>query len=58
MSVFEVTFSLDGAHEATHDRLRGTGSFRRVMRAASLCVVKELPFSLSMVVTGRRTTAR
>ena len=48
-----VTFSLDGSHEATHDRLRGTGSFRRVMRAASLCVVKELPFSLSMVVTAQ-----
>ena len=33
-----VTFSLDGAREETHDRLRGKGSYRHVMRAASICV--------------------
>jgi MoaA/NifB/PqqE/SkfB family radical SAM enzyme len=48
-----VTFSLDGAREDTHDRLRGHGSYRRVMRAASLCVVKELPFTLNMVLTAQ-----
>lgn len=48
-----VTFSLDGAHEASHDRLRGQGSYRRVMRAASICVVRTLPFSLSMVLTAQ-----
>ena len=48
-----VTFSLDGAREETHDRLRGKGSYRRVMRAASICVVKELPFSLNMVLTAQ-----
>ena len=47
-----VTFSLDGAREETHDRLRGKGSYRRVMRAASICVVKELPFTLNMVLTA------
>ncbi len=47
-----VTFSLDGAHPGTHDRLRGKGSFRRVMRAATLCVFKQLPFTLNMVVTA------
>lgn len=47
-----LTFSLDGASEATHDRLRGRGSFRRVMQAMSICVVKELPFSLNMVITA------
>ncbi len=46
-----VTFSLDGALEETHDRLRGQGSFRQVMRAASICVVKDLPFTLNMVLT-------
>lgn len=46
-----VTFSLDGAHPASHDRLRGKGSFRRVMRAATLCVFKDLPFTINMVVT-------
>jgi MoaA/NifB/PqqE/SkfB family radical SAM enzyme len=48
-----VTFSLDGAQEATHDRLRGTGSYRRVMRAASLCVFNDLPFTLNMVLTAQ-----
>ena len=48
-----VTFSLDGAREETHDRLRGKGSYRRVMRAASICVVKELTFTLNMVLTAQ-----
>ena len=48
-----VTFSLDGASENTHDRLRGRGSFRHVMRAASICVARTLPFTLNMVLTRR-----
>jgi len=48
-----VTFSLDGSREETHDRLRGKGSYRGVMRAASICVVRELPFSLNMVLTAQ-----
>jgi len=47
-----VTFSLDGAREATHDRLRGQGSYRQVMRAASLCIMQDLPFTLNMVLTA------
>jgi MoaA/NifB/PqqE/SkfB family radical SAM enzyme len=47
-----VTFSLDGAREATHDRLRGRGSYRAVMRATSVCVMKDLPFTFNMVVTA------
>ncbi|MCB0212141.1 MAG: radical SAM protein [Anaerolineae bacterium] len=47
-----ITFSLDGATEATHDQLRGRGSFRRLMQAVSVCVVEELPFSFNMVVTA------
>ncbi|HVH25698.1 MAG TPA: radical SAM protein [Vicinamibacterales bacterium] len=46
-----VTFSLDGARRETHDRLRGAGSFRQVMRAASICHVKALPFTFNMVLT-------
>jgi MoaA/NifB/PqqE/SkfB family radical SAM enzyme len=46
-----ITFSLDGASEATHDSLRGKGSYRRLMRAMSVCVVKDLPFTLNMVLT-------
>jgi MoaA/NifB/PqqE/SkfB family radical SAM enzyme len=48
-----VTFSLDGAREATHDRLRGKGSYRQVARAASICVFKELPFTFNMVLTAQ-----
>ena len=47
-----VTFSLDGAREQTHDRLRGRGSYRHVMRAASICVLKEFPFTFNMVLTS------
>jgi MoaA/NifB/PqqE/SkfB family radical SAM enzyme len=46
-----VTFSLDGARERTHDGLRGKGSYRQVMRAASICVARELPFTFNMVLT-------
>jgi MoaA/NifB/PqqE/SkfB family radical SAM enzyme len=51
-SFLGVTFSLDGAREQTHDQLRGKGSYRRVMRAASICVLKELPFTFNMVLTA------
>ena len=47
-----VTFSLDGAREETHDRLRGAGSYRQVMRAASICHFTALPFTFNMVVTA------
>ena len=47
-----VTFSLDGAREATHDRLRGKGSYRQVMRAASICHFTDLGFTFNMVVTA------
>jgi MoaA/NifB/PqqE/SkfB family radical SAM enzyme len=46
-----ITFSLDGATEATHDELRGTGSFRRLLKAMSICVAKDIPFSINAVVT-------
>jgi pyruvate-formate lyase-activating enzyme len=46
-----VTFSLDGAHEGTHDALRGRGSYRRVLQAASACVLRALPFAFNMVLT-------
>jgi MoaA/NifB/PqqE/SkfB family radical SAM enzyme len=48
-----ATFSLDGAKEKTHDSLRGAGSYRQVMRAASIFVARNLPFTFNMVVTGR-----
>jgi MoaA/NifB/PqqE/SkfB family radical SAM enzyme len=48
-----VSFSLDGAREQTHDSLRGSGSFRQVMRAVSICVVRHLPFTFNMVLTSK-----
>ena len=48
-----VTFSLDGAREETHNRLRGKGSYRHVMRAASICVFKDIPFTINMVLTSQ-----
>ncbi len=47
-----VTFSLDGAQAATHDQIRGRGSYRQVMRAATLCVFRKLRFTINMVVTA------
>jgi MoaA/NifB/PqqE/SkfB family radical SAM enzyme len=32
-----VSFSLDGATEATHDRIRGKGSYREVVTAVAMC---------------------
>lgn len=48
-----ITFSLDGATEETHDSLRGGGSFRRVLRGFTICVIEELPFTVNMVLTSR-----
>ncbi len=48
-----VTFSLDGAGEGTHDRIRGAGSFRRVLQAMSICVARAIPFTVNMVLTRR-----
>jgi MoaA/NifB/PqqE/SkfB family radical SAM enzyme len=47
-----VTFSLDGARESTHGRLRGTESYRQVMRAAAICNFTSIPFTFNMVVTA------
>ena len=47
-----ATFSLDGARRETHDALRGTGSYRQVLRAASVFVARDLPFTFNMVLTA------
>ena len=47
----QITFSLDGATEATHARLRGDKSFARVLAAMALCREHEVPFTNNMVVT-------
>jgi MoaA/NifB/PqqE/SkfB family radical SAM enzyme len=47
-----VCFSLDGARPETHDALRGRGSFREVVEAATLCQMKGIPFCIKTVVTN------
>jgi sulfatase maturation enzyme AslB (radical SAM superfamily) len=47
-----VCFSLDGASPETHDALRGPGSFREVVKAATLCQFKGIPFTLKSVITN------
>lgn len=48
-----LVFSLDGAEEATHDSIRGEGSFREVMKAVLRCVSWKLQFDLQMVLNAR-----
>lgn len=46
----ELVISLDG-DEAAHDRQRGRGTSKRVMRAVELCAAEGLDFFLTAVVT-------
>jgi MoaA/NifB/PqqE/SkfB family radical SAM enzyme len=48
----EVCFSLDGAKPETHDPLRGSGSFREVVEAATLCQFRGISLSLKSVITN------
>jgi len=47
-----ITFSLDGARQETHDRLRGRDSYRRVMQAVSICMIKDIPFTFNTVLAS------
>jgi MoaA/NifB/PqqE/SkfB family radical SAM enzyme len=48
----ELVISLDGDEEA-HDRQRGKGTWKRVMRAVEICAAEKIEFFLSAVVTRR-----
>jgi MoaA/NifB/PqqE/SkfB family radical SAM enzyme len=48
-----IFFSLDSVSEPQHDKVRGKGSYTRVMRAAGSCVEHKLPFSFLVVVNQR-----
>ena len=48
-----IDLSADGATEATHDAIRGEGSWREVMAAAAACSARNLPFSLQMTLNAR-----
>ncbi len=47
-----VYFSLDSPDEASHDAIRGKGSYREVMTAATLAGVHGIPFVLQLVVNA------
>lgn len=48
----EIVISIDGSEEA-HDRQRGPGSWKKVMRGIELCAKEGLDFFLTAVVTRR-----
>ena len=48
----QVYLSLDGADEATHDAIRGKGSFREVMGACALASFHKIEFVLQLVVNA------
>lgn len=48
-----ITFSLDGATDATHDAIRGPGQRREVLEAMALCVALGVPFDLSAALHAR-----
>jgi len=45
-----MSFSLDGASEDIHDRQRAPGSYRRLMKAISICHARGIEFSLQMSI--------
>jgi MoaA/NifB/PqqE/SkfB family radical SAM enzyme len=47
-----VWFSLDGSRPQTHDALRGKGSFKEVMEAATLCRMQEICTGFKSVITN------
>lgn len=47
------SISIDGATEAVHDGIRGAGSFRDCMTAATLCDVHGIPWVAQMVVNAK-----
>lgn len=48
-----IAFSLDGAEEETHDAIRGEGSYRTVMAAISLAMMRGIPVVLQMTPNRR-----
>lgn len=51
-AITAIDFSLDGATQPVHDRIRGDGSFRDVMKALTLCKMRDIPFMLQMTVNA------
>ncbi|MCK6551453.1 radical SAM protein [Myxococcota bacterium] len=51
-AITAIDFSLDGADEAVHDRIRGEGSYRDVMTAISIAKMRSIPFMLQMSINA------
>lgn len=47
-----VNLSIDGADEEAHDKIRGKGSFREVMKAVTLATAHQIPFAMQMVLNA------
>jgi MoaA/NifB/PqqE/SkfB family radical SAM enzyme len=47
-----VWFSLDGARAETHDALRGKGSFKEVLEAATLCKMQGISTGFKSMITN------
>lgn len=47
-----VDVSLDGAEEATHDAIRGTGSWREALAAAAAVQARGVPLAIQMTVNA------
>jgi MoaA/NifB/PqqE/SkfB family radical SAM enzyme len=47
-----VDLSLDGAEEATHDAIRGAGSWREAMAAAVATTARSIPLTVQMTVSA------
>ncbi len=47
-----VQVSLDGVHQETHERIRGTGTYRKALQAWEVLVRNGVPVSAHMVVTN------
>lgn len=48
-----IALSVDGADAATHDAVRGAGSFKQVMSAIAACRARELPVRMKLTVTKK-----
>ena len=48
-----VSISIDGAEEASHDYIRGKGSFKRIMQAVSILRIKGVETSIQMTINKK-----
>jgi hypothetical protein len=47
-----VNVSVDGGTEATHDAIRGEGSYRRALAAVAACRAREIPIAIQMALNA------